>query len=52
MTERLKGLVPMARVQDVPRSIAFYEQLGFKVENTVEDDASSTGRTSPGTAPA
>jgi catechol 2,3-dioxygenase-like lactoylglutathione lyase family enzyme len=28
----------MARVQDVTRSIAFYEELGFKVENTVSDD--------------
>ena len=28
----------MARVADVQRSIDFYEQLGFRVENTVSDD--------------
>jgi catechol 2,3-dioxygenase-like lactoylglutathione lyase family enzyme len=28
------GLVPMAHVADVPRSIAFYELLGFRVKNT------------------
>jgi catechol 2,3-dioxygenase-like lactoylglutathione lyase family enzyme len=38
VTERLRGLVPMARVADVQRSIEFYEQLGFEVQNTVEDD--------------
>jgi catechol 2,3-dioxygenase-like lactoylglutathione lyase family enzyme len=37
VTERLKSLVPMARVLDVERSIEFYEQLGFEVENTFED---------------
>ena len=40
MTERLRGLVPMARVRDVQRSIDFYEQLGFQVGNTVSDDGS------------
>ncbi len=28
------GLVPMLPVTDVPRTIAFYEQLGFEVGNT------------------
>jgi catechol 2,3-dioxygenase-like lactoylglutathione lyase family enzyme len=37
VTERLKGLVPMARVQDVQRSIGFYQQLGFQLEETFED---------------
>ena len=30
----LHGLVPMAFVADVQKSIDFYQQLGFKVENT------------------
>ncbi len=30
----LKALVPMARVRDVTRSIAFYRKLGFEVGNT------------------
>jgi uncharacterized glyoxalase superfamily protein PhnB len=34
---KLEALVPMSPVEDVPRSIAFYEQLGFAVENTVEE---------------
>jgi catechol 2,3-dioxygenase-like lactoylglutathione lyase family enzyme len=34
---KLEALVPMAPVADVRRSIAFYEQLGFEVENTVEE---------------
>jgi catechol 2,3-dioxygenase-like lactoylglutathione lyase family enzyme len=34
----LHGLVPMAPVADVSRSIEFYERLGFEVDNTVEDD--------------
>jgi uncharacterized glyoxalase superfamily protein PhnB len=34
---KLAGLVPMAPVADVRRSIAFYERLGFEVGNTVED---------------
>jgi catechol 2,3-dioxygenase-like lactoylglutathione lyase family enzyme len=35
---RLESLVPMAPVADVRKSLAFYEQLGFEVENTFEDD--------------
>jgi catechol 2,3-dioxygenase-like lactoylglutathione lyase family enzyme len=31
----LSGLVPMARVADVERSIEFYRQLGFEVGNSV-----------------
>jgi catechol 2,3-dioxygenase-like lactoylglutathione lyase family enzyme len=34
---KLRGLVPMAPVADVRRSIAFYEQLGFEIVNTVEE---------------
>lgn len=30
----VRSLVPMAHVQDVPRSIAFYADLGFVVRNT------------------
>src|SRR5512146_1349745 len=33
----LAGLVPLAFVADVKRSIGFYEQLGFKVQNTVQE---------------
>lgn len=29
------GLVPMMPVTDVPRTIAFYQQLGFQVGNSV-----------------
>jgi hypothetical protein len=32
----LRGLVPMAQVEDVARSIEFYRQLGFEVRNTLE----------------
>jgi Glyoxalase/Bleomycin resistance protein/Dioxygenase superfamily len=31
----LRGLVPMAHVQDVTRSIDFYYQLGFQTRNTL-----------------
>jgi catechol 2,3-dioxygenase-like lactoylglutathione lyase family enzyme len=31
---KLKALVPMAEVNSVPRSIAFYAKLGFEVRNT------------------
>jgi len=34
----LKGLVPMASVSDIKRSISFYESLGFEVDNTFEHD--------------
>jgi uncharacterized glyoxalase superfamily protein PhnB len=37
MTTGLNSLVPMAQVSDVARSIAFYERLGFAVENTFEE---------------
>ncbi len=30
----LKALVPMAFVESLPRSMAFYSQLGFRVANT------------------
>ena len=32
----LRGLVPMAHVMDVARSIEFYRQLGFEVGNKLE----------------
>src|SRR6266850_2690843 len=32
----LRGLVPMAHVKDVARSIEFYRQLGFEVRNRLE----------------
>jgi catechol 2,3-dioxygenase-like lactoylglutathione lyase family enzyme len=34
MSIQVKQLVPMAFVADVPRSIAFYEHLGFSVADT------------------
>jgi len=33
----VEGLVPFVHVRDVPRSTAFYEQLGFEVRNTYEE---------------
>jgi hypothetical protein len=30
----LKALVPMAFVESLPRSMAFYSKLGFRVANT------------------
>jgi len=32
----LRGLVPMAHVEDVQRSIEFYRRIGFEVGNTLE----------------
>jgi predicted enzyme related to lactoylglutathione lyase len=32
----LRGLVPMAHVEDVQRSIEFYRQIGFEVGSTLE----------------
>ena len=32
----LRGLVPMAHVEDVQRAIEFYRQIGFEVANTLE----------------
>lgn len=34
----LRGLVPMAHVADVARSIDFYRQLGFEIRNTLKND--------------
>ena len=34
MTVRPRSLVPLAYVQSVPRSIAFYAKLGFETGNT------------------
>lgn len=34
----LRGLVPIARVADVARSIQFYRQLGFALRNTLKND--------------
>lgn len=34
-TPKYSGLVPMIPVSDVPAAIAFYEQIGFKVGNSV-----------------
>ncbi|MGH9555950.1 MAG: VOC family protein [Terriglobales bacterium] len=36
--QALGGLVPMAHVADVARSVAFYQKLGFEVGNTLEQD--------------
>jgi catechol 2,3-dioxygenase-like lactoylglutathione lyase family enzyme len=32
--QEIRALVPMAHVADVARSIAFYQKLGFEVDNT------------------
>ena len=32
----LRGLVPMAHVEDVQRSVDFYRRIGFEVGNTLE----------------
>jgi predicted enzyme related to lactoylglutathione lyase len=37
-TNALRGLVPIAHVADVSRSIEFYKLLGFEVKNTVESE--------------
>jgi Glyoxalase/Bleomycin resistance protein/Dioxygenase superfamily len=34
----LRGLVPIAHVADMARSIEFYQQLGFETRNTLKDD--------------
>lgn len=36
MTSTVTGLVPMAHVADVERSIRFYEQLGLKLVNRLQ----------------
>jgi Glyoxalase/Bleomycin resistance protein/Dioxygenase superfamily len=37
-TAALQGLVPMAHVASVERSIEFYHQLGFETRNTLRND--------------
>ena len=37
-SQPLRGLVPIAHVADVARSIDFYRQLGFAVRNTLKND--------------
>lgn len=39
---RLSRIVALAQVADVPRSIAFYERLGFVVGNTVDFEGRTT----------
>ncbi len=34
----LRGLVPIVRVEDVERSIAFYRRLGFEMRNKLESN--------------
>ena len=41
MTARTRSLVAFAHVASVPRSIAFYADLGFKVANTVVPEGQS-----------
>ncbi len=36
--QALAGLVPLAHVKDVARSVAFYRMLGFEVSNTFEPE--------------
>ena len=38
MSPRVTGLIPMAHVADVQRSVSFYELLGLKVRNTLKAD--------------
>jgi predicted enzyme related to lactoylglutathione lyase len=33
----IEGFVPFVHVQDVDRSVAFYEQFGFELRNTYRD---------------
>src|SRR5690349_7163234 len=37
MSARVTGLIPMAHVADVQRSVNFYELRGLKVRNTLKD---------------
>jgi len=37
MAPRVTGLIPMAHVADVQRSVNFYELLGLKVRNTLKE---------------
>ena len=34
MTVTIRSLVPMAHVRSIARSVAFYDRLGFRVENS------------------
>lgn len=36
MSPRVTGLIPMAHVADVQRSVSFYQLLGLKVQNTLK----------------
>ena len=36
-SQPLRGLVPMAHVEDVERSVAFYHQLGFEIRSTLKN---------------
>ena len=36
MSPRVTGLIPMAHVADVQRSVSFYELLGLKARNTLK----------------
>jgi catechol 2,3-dioxygenase-like lactoylglutathione lyase family enzyme len=38
----IRSLVPLAHVRDIAASIAFYEKLGFAVENQVTPDGEDT----------
>ncbi len=38
---KLRGLIPLVFVTSVPRSIDFYEKLGFEVRNTVNANGST-----------
>jgi len=37
----LRALIPLSSVKSVPRSIEFYQKLGFRVRNTVNADGAS-----------
>jgi predicted enzyme related to lactoylglutathione lyase len=37
----IRALIPLAKVRNVPRSIAFYEKLGFRVEKTFTPEGRS-----------
>ncbi len=37
ISPRLSGVLPLAHVADVTRSIEFYEKLGFRLAKTVKD---------------
>jgi hypothetical protein len=39
MTAKLTGLIPMAHVADVQRSVDFYQQLGMEIRGSLRDSA-------------